>query len=332
MNSIGKRKTYEEYREKYLGMKKGLLTVNEVSFEKGPRDDHKRTVLKGVCECGNSFTRAPGDFEKAKNPCCGRECQIRHPNLKGQRFGRLFVLDYENEEKSNSFFICQCDCGKLTVVSRFDLLSGKVKSCGCLEKENLKRISKQTRGNTQPGVRYGSLEVIRDSGKRMKGRQIIWECFCHECGKIYCFSTTDLYLGRKTHCGCKTETKSLGERTIEALLEANGINYVFQYAPDWSINPETKRSLLYDFFLPDYNCIIEYDGEQHFSPIKHFGGEDTLEKTQKRDNLKNYLCFEHGLSMIRIPNVHPHRLSFSDLMLSTSPYRINRREEYDSCK
>ena len=28
-----------------------------------------------------------------------------------------------------------------------------------------------------------------------------------------------------------------------------------------------------DFYLPDYNIFIEYNGEQHYVPIEHFGGE-----------------------------------------------------------
>lgn len=155
---------------------------------------------------------------------------------------------------------------------------------------------------------------------------------CHECGKICYFPTADLYLGNRTHCGCKSETRSLGERTIEALLDANGIKYISQYSPEWAINPETNRPLPYDFFLPDYNYIIEYDGEQRYVPVPYFGGEKSLIETQKRDKLKNHLCFEHNVSLIRIPNIPPHKLSFSDLMLSISPYRIDRREEYGSCE
>lgn len=30
------------------------------------------------------------------------------------------------------------------------------------------------------------------------------------------------------------------------------------------VNPKTNFLLRFDFYLPDYNIIIEYDGEQHF--------------------------------------------------------------------
>ena len=43
-----------------------------------------------------------------------------------------------------------------------------------------------------------------------------------------------------------------------------------------------------DFFLPDYNIAIEYQGEQHFKPIKYFGGEkrfiDRIERDKKKIN------------------------------------------------
>lgn len=28
-----------------------------------------------------------------------------------------------------------------------------------------------------------------------------------------------------------------------------------------------------DFYIPEYNIFIEYNGEQHYVPIEHFGGE-----------------------------------------------------------
>ena len=28
-----------------------------------------------------------------------------------------------------------------------------------------------------------------------------------------------------------------------------------------------------DFYLPDYNCFIEYNGRQHYMSVDKFGGE-----------------------------------------------------------
>ena len=31
--------------------------------------------------------------------------------------------------------------------------------------------------------------------------------------------------------------------------------------------------ILVDFYLPDYNLFIEYNGIQHYIPIEYFGGK-----------------------------------------------------------
>lgn len=44
----------------------------------------------------------------------------------GKRFGFLVVT-----QKSNHGWLCQCDCGAVSVVWKYRLLSGHTKSCGC---------------------------------------------------------------------------------------------------------------------------------------------------------------------------------------------------------
>lgn len=72
-------------------------------------------------------------------------------NLTGQRFGRLVVVSRgpsdvrRNGWVKGSKWSCRCDCGNRKVVRRIDLLSGDVKSCGCLRRE-LSRKRMQTHG------------------------------------------------------------------------------------------------------------------------------------------------------------------------------------------
>ena len=49
---------------------------------------------------------------------------------------------------------------------------------------------------------------------------------------------------------------------------------------------------------------IEYDGIQHFEPIKLFGGEKEFLKTQKKDRIKNEYCINNNIRLIRISNVN----------------------------
>lgn len=64
-------------------------------------------------------------------------------NLKGEVFGRLTVTDFHGISKNGkSEWVCFCSCNdkhKFVVVGS-DMLSGKTKSCGCLNKEVIKKI------------------------------------------------------------------------------------------------------------------------------------------------------------------------------------------------
>ena len=88
---------------------------------------------------------------------------------------------------------------------------------------------------------------------------------------------------------------SIGEQKIIDILEENNINYIFQYP----INIHNHR-LSFDFFIPSYSCLIEFDGIQHFFPFEHFGGEKRFEKQCEYDSFKNNYCKEHNIKLVRI--------------------------------
>ena len=67
-----------------------------------------------------------------------------------------------------------------------------------------------------------------------------------------------------------------------------------------------KNPLPFDFYLPQYNLCIEFDGEQHFIP-HDFNSKETEEKklenlkiVQLRDQTKNDYCKNNGINLLRI--------------------------------
>ncbi len=75
-------------------------------------------------------------------------------NLMGQKFGRLTVIERaENDKYDKTMWLCQCECSKKTIVQGSSLKSGATKSCGCLNKENLKNNNRSlTHGHTANGI------------------------------------------------------------------------------------------------------------------------------------------------------------------------------------
>lgn len=76
--------------------------------------------------------------------------------LSGNQYGRLLVIKKDNNyKKHRSYWICKCSCGNFKIVRQDHLLNGDTKSCGCLEKENLKKIEfKPSHGQTHTHLYY----------------------------------------------------------------------------------------------------------------------------------------------------------------------------------
>lgn len=110
----------------------------------------------------------------------------------------------------------------------------------------------------------------------------------------------------KSGRGCPKCNYSRGERKILTWLDTNNILFIPQCKFERCRN---KRKLPFDFYIPEKNLIIEYDGVQHFKPIKRFGDIVNFKETQRIDAIKTKFCETHGILLLRIPytefkNIH----------------------------
>jgi len=74
--------------------------------------------------------------------------------LIGKKINRLLVLSEEPKRGYIRFFKCKCDCGNIKITRGSSIKNGSCKSCGCLQKEQIKRLglSKATHGYS--GTRF----------------------------------------------------------------------------------------------------------------------------------------------------------------------------------
>lgn len=56
-------------------------------------------------------------------------------NLKGKQFGRLFVYQRAEQVDNVIKWKVECDCGRLLEVRQSNLMSGRTRSCGCLQRQ-----------------------------------------------------------------------------------------------------------------------------------------------------------------------------------------------------
>lgn len=119
---------------------------------------------------------------------------------------------------------------------------------------------------------------------------------CGSCGKTY-MTSFDAYTAkgkqkiRCNSCSCK---ESNGERRIREFLDIN--NILFEQEKTFEDCVDKKR-LPFDFYLPEYNLIIEFDGQHHFYEV----GFGNYESTKRHDEIKNEYCKLHNIDILRIP-------------------------------
>jgi very-short-patch-repair endonuclease len=93
---------------------------------------------------------------------------------------------------------------------------------------------------------------------------------------------------------------SLGEIQIENFLKKNNIDYVWQKSFKEFRNIYPYR---FDFYLPNYGIFIEYDGRQHFIPIKRsmsYNAEENFAILKHNDEMKDNFVKNRDEKMIRI--------------------------------
>ena len=97
--------------------------------------------------------------------------------------------------------------------------------------------------------------------------------------------------------GCPTCNDSKGERKISKYLSEHEIKFEKQMKFQ---NCKNINLLPFDFYLPEQNICIEFDGRQHYEIIEYFGGEQKLKYTQHNDQIKNDFCKNNNIQLIRI--------------------------------
>ena len=121
------------------------------------------------------------------------------------------------------------------------------------------------------------------------------EVKCKNCKTIFETTSTNHYHNGVCCRRCHGRFQSKGEIRIDDYLKNKGIDYKREY------RFEDLDGHRFDFFIPEKNLLIEFDGEQHFKAIDFFGGKTELEVQKRRDCIKNQYAKEKGIHLVRIP-------------------------------
>lgn len=200
-------------------------------------------------------------------------------NLIGRQFGRLTVL----EQTPQGQCLCRCECGNTLTVQYSKLLSGHVKSCGCLKKRR--------RGRDITGMRSGKLVAIEPTDRRVNG-SVIWKCQC-DCGKITYQPAFKISGGIVKSCGCARGGNHIKDLTgqrfgrlvaLERLPEKSGSSYLWRCQCDCGNFVNVSASALIAGNKKSCGCLKTIKGKMRFIDItgQKFGRLTALEPTDKR--------------------------------------------------
>lgn len=263
---------------------------------------------KCKCDCGNIFYAYANHIKLNKVKCCPTcRNKAKEIDITNQRFGKLTAIRPIDKNKYGIIWECQCDCGNIIYKTVAKLRAGECHSCGWCTGVKLQDLVGKT---------FGKLTVTK-LGPKNKWGKATWYCDC-ECGtKNFLVDNNNLKRGLVGSCGCGV--LSIGELTIQQLLNKNNILYETQKTYENCRFPISNHKARFDFYIVDKNYLIEYDGKQHFTDLDSFYQDATL---IQRDNYKNQWCKDNNIPLIRIPYTHLNNLCIEDLLLETTQFRV----------
>jgi very-short-patch-repair endonuclease len=290
----------EENEAKDFEKDKAALKIKHPDFELIERihgRDPKVKYYRYKCRCGNVSIKpwyAIFNYDncikcKGTNLLSVEEKQ-KMLNIKGLK-AKILSQYIEHNGKSMCKFICP-NCGEV-----FEKYWDNLKSNGictnCTDKRKKTLEERQISADIyNPGIK------IINEFKRGGDWWVKYKCVC---------GRTEEKKWEKIRQGehCNHCAQSRGENAIERFLDSNNINLIRQKEFDDLFGLSGYRKLLYDFYLPDYNLLIEYDGQFHFGVINishsKKKNEEHFLRQKEHDKIKNEYVKNNGIKLLRIP-------------------------------
>ena len=120
-------------------------------------------------------------------------------------------------------------------------------------------------------------------------------CKCNICGREWNPPAEHLREGT----GCPICNVSKGEKNVAQFLNSMNIKYKHPYSFD-DLLGTGGRKLSYDFYVTDYNILIECQGQQHEFAVDYWGGEKQFRKQIEHDKRKREYAKLHNIPLLEI--------------------------------
>lgn len=280
----GDQYTYEKSKENYIDTMHNVVVTCK---DHGDFVTKFNYVLRNIYCCPECYKE---HLSKVK-----ARSQDEFIKLSIEKYGNRFGYDLVNYKNSQTKVKILCPKhGLFEITPNAHLQGGACPKCAI--EENADRC----RSNTEEFI---------EKAKKIHGDRYGYDAVDyinnHTPVVIYCKKHGNFKQTPQKHlcgCGCPHCSLSKGENVIENYLELNNIKHQSQYKiKNTSLLCGNKYSVC-DFYLPDYNTIIEYNGEQHYRETYfHRIGRRSFLQQQERDVALRQYCNENKIKLIEIP-------------------------------
>lgn len=281
---------YEELKSKIESVGYELLTSI---------DDYNKASEKCRLRCdkGHEYEQIPYDLLKGYRckTCATKDVmdKLRLPfNLVVEELNYLgFILLSDKYVNVDARINVKCKTCNHIFESSFKSLKNGTKCPECY-KEIRKQNSIIPYEQRLEYVRSFGFDILTPKEEYVDGGQKV-NLLCDR-GHEYSASLHDFKTGNR----CPRCRKSKGEVEVSRILDSLHIGYETQYRIK-----ECKfyNCLPFDFYLPSYNLLIEYDGKQHYE-LESFGLDMwNFVDIKMRDTVKNIYCKNNNIELLRIP-------------------------------
>ncbi|KRN09378.1 hypothetical protein [Liquorilactobacillus mali] len=242
--------------------------------------------------CNNVWKITPASLFKNKSTCpyckgfvCDNDTfKYKVRNTTGNEYS--FIEPY-----TTSLTEIKCKhnkCGKIFITTPNRFFAGsKCTKCGSGHKKTTEEFAKELCDKYDKEYIVVSEYLGAREPIRIKHANCNWV-----------FKTTPNDILSTHNNGCPTcHAISKHERFIHQWFVDNNIKDIPQYKVE---GLKDKKDLRFDFYLPDYNIMIEYDGKQHYKAVDFFGGKEYKMKLNIHDRQKDKYCKDNNIKMIRL--------------------------------
>lgn len=264
--------------------------------------NNKTKIIIKCNECNQIFTQTPNNH--LSNHGCPTCFSIKIGNIKRDSkdiFIKKANIVHGNKYDYDNVIYVNCDANISIFCKKHGLFNQKpamhlsghgCPSCGIITRttNRIKTLNEFLKNiKTVHGEKYDySLVTYEKSNKKIL-------ILCKEHGIFK--QTPNVHL---SGAGCPKCNESKGEKNIRNYFENNNVNYIQQKTFD---NCKNKKLLYFDFYIPKYKLLIEYDGELHRKSVAYFGGDNGLQYRINNDKIKNEYVLRNKLNLLRIDHI-----------------------------